>query len=104
MSLHLSGTDASGLERRLQPLLASLEIDTLLDTLTALNSDIKHSNTHYDPRSLEKWKKYKFDDVVNQANEARIGLKDFTVLKPLARGAFGEVRKTKHEEDKWEDI
>jgi len=85
-------SESTFVKERIAPLLASIELDSLLDTITALNSDIKHSNTHYDTRSIEKWKKYKFDDVVTKLNEARVGLRDFTILKPLARGAFGEVK------------
>jgi len=87
----MSGLDPAVVSGRIRPLVESLELDTLLDTLTAINSDIKHSNTHYDARGLEKWKKYNFDELVAKFNEARIGLRDFTILKPLARGAFGEV-------------
>jgi hypothetical protein len=79
-------------KNRIQPLLSTIQLDTLIDTISAINADIKQATNHYDTRAIEKWKKYKFEEISNKWNEARIGIKDFTIMKKLARGAFGEVR------------
>lgn len=83
------------LEKRLQDPNSELNIDSLLDGVVALVRDLDHQAIRSRNKSVEQFlNKYKqsFDVVTKN----RMRHDDFSVIKVIGRGAFGEVQLVRH--------
>ncbi|XP_058063524.1 rho-associated protein kinase 2 [Anopheles bellator] len=86
------------LEQKIRDPAGFANIDCLLDTVTALVADCDHDSVKI-IKNIEIFiKRYK--DVVREISSLRMKPEDFTPIKLIGRGSFGEVHLVRHKSSK----
>ncbi|XP_046412963.1 rho-associated, coiled-coil containing protein kinase 2 isoform X1 [Neodiprion pinetum] len=82
------------LEERIKDPRSVTNIDCLLDTVQALTSDCDHPSV----RRMKNVEAYmnRYDSVARDICKMRMRTDDFTLIKVIGRGAFGEVQLVRH--------
>uniref|UniRef100_W4VRL9 Rho-associated protein kinase let-502 n=1 Tax=Corethrella appendiculata TaxID=1370023 RepID=W4VRL9_9DIPT len=82
------------LEEKIRDPGSIVNIDGLLDTVTALVADCDHNNVKIIKNIETYFKKYK--QLAKEINELRMKPDDFTSIRLIGRGSFGEVQLVRH--------
>ncbi|GFR23942.1 rho-associated protein kinase 2 [Trichonephila clavata] len=86
------------LESRIADVKSEINIDSLLDTVQALYLDCSHPAL----RRIKNIESYvqRYEQAANLIEACRMKPDDFTVIKTIGRGAFGEVQLVRHKSTK----
>ncbi|XP_033232009.1 rho-associated protein kinase 2 [Belonocnema kinseyi] len=83
-----------GLEERIKDPRSNTNIDCLLDTVQALVADCDHPSVKR-MKNIEAYMN-RYDSVAQDIYKMRMRTDDFTLIKVIGRGAFGEVQLVRH--------
>ncbi|XP_020282768.1 rho-associated protein kinase 1 isoform X2 [Pseudomyrmex gracilis] len=86
------------LEDRIRDPRSVANIDCLLDTVQALVLDCDHASVKR-MKNIEAYMN-RYDSVAQEIYQARMRTDDFTLIKVIGRGAFGEVQLVRHKSTK----
>ncbi|GBO38365.1 Rho-associated protein kinase 2 [Araneus ventricosus] len=86
------------LESRISDVKSEINIDSLLDTVQALYLDCSHPAL----RRIKNIESYvqRYEEAAQFIENCRMKADDFTVIKTIGRGAFGEVQLVRHKSTK----
>ncbi|XP_067205706.1 rho-associated protein kinase 1 isoform X1 [Linepithema humile] len=82
------------LEERIKDPRSVTNIDCLLDTVQALVLDCDHASVKR-MKNIESYMN-RYDSVAQEIHKMRMRTDDFTLIKVIGRGAFGEVQLVRH--------
>lgn len=82
------------LEEKINSQTSEINVDGLLDSITALVADVDHPAIRRN-KNVESFIN-RYGKVVNMVNTQRLRGDDFEVVKVIGRGAFGEVQLVRH--------
>ncbi|XP_057329062.1 rho-associated protein kinase 1 isoform X1 [Microplitis mediator] len=82
------------LEEKIKDPRSISNIDCLLDTVQALVADCDHPSVKR-MKNIEAYMT-RYDSVAREINKMRMRTDDFTLIKVIGRGAFGEVQLVRH--------
>ncbi|XP_034951660.1 rho-associated protein kinase 1 isoform X3 [Chelonus insularis] len=82
------------LEEKIKDPRSISNIDCLLDTVQALVADCDHPSIKR-MKNIEAYMN-RYDSVAQEINKMRMRTDDFTLIKVIGRGAFGEVQLVRH--------